>query len=154
MPVLTYIRHAEQTSHNIRDPHIKPFSVCNFNYTFDLIVVSPYMRTRETAVALNMDHKPIYVDPRISEYLSKLHIDTCLDPSSVKYGPIPGYNESWDAFTARVDAHFADMKHSDQNVLIVAHGIVVKYLREKLTAIEIYGRGRNVPFVSGFSVVV
>lgn len=154
MPTLTYIRHAEQTAHNIRDPHIKPFDPKNYSYIFDLIITSPYLRTRETAIILNTQDKPIYVDTKISEYLSpkSRHQIKTLDPSTEVYAPIPDYGESWDQFTKRIDEHFSYVQTFNQNILIVTHGLVVKYLHEKLTGTDIFGRGRNVPYITGFSM--
>lgn len=179
---LTYIRHAQQTSH-IRDPHIKPFDPSAYRFTFDCIVCSPYQRTRETAIALNTSLTPIYVDVRISEYqggkqkegkqnIGKPSHKSKMDPSSLQFGPIPLDNELWEnglsssftlnevlggdelssSFIQRVDEHFAYVKTLNQNVLIVTHGLVVKYLQEKLFGSSPYHRGRDVPFVGGFTI--
>lgn len=62
MTTLTYIRHAQQQFPDYLDPPIinNPLPL---DIQFDFIICSPYMRCRQTAIALNIiRRKPIYVD--------------------------------------------------------------------------------------------
>ena len=154
--MLKYIRHAEQTTHRILDPPIilsKAHSSTQEEY--DYIIVSPYLRTRQTANFLNTSNKPMYVDVRISEFggchpqkhAQKFH------ESSLAWGVPPASTETWAEFTKRVDEHFEDMKKlSTDRVLVVTHGIVVKYMEEKIHGFSVYKRGRDVPFLSGITI--
>jgi broad specificity phosphatase PhoE len=149
---ITFIRHAQQTSHREIDPPIiqapSPIDV-----PYDLIITSPYLRTRQTAQAVNGYQKPIYVDVRISEYQGhKAPKKIQLDAGTIPFNPIPLYNETWSECQKRLDQHWEYVKSLNQNVLVVTHGVVVNYIYEKITGKKMYKRGRDVPFGNGFTV--
>ena len=151
--MLIYLRHAKQTNHRLTDPPIQDVPInLPFNITYDAIITSPYVRTRQTAQKLNIHNKPIYIDFRISEFSFGKRKPFLLDPSSLAWGPVPGPDETWDEFTERVDKHYEYVKTLSGNTLIITHGLVVKYLEEKLTGVTKYARGRDVPHLWGFVV--
>ena len=142
--MITFIRHAKQKSKLVHDSSIIPFTP--FNVNVDLIIVSPYLRCRQTAEYFN---KPIQVDTRLSEFQSYKNIK--LDNSSLNYGEIP-IKETWKCFTDRIDSVYEDISNLHCNVLVITHGIVVKYLEEKIKGTIKYKRGRDVPYLKGFTV--
>lgn len=155
MYTLTYIRHAEQINHREIDPYIKDNNV-DVNFNYDYIICSPYQRCRQTVNAINKFNKfdrPVYIDIQISEFQSHSHFNDVMDPSSLVYGAIP-MHESWFDFIRRVEKHFAYVSTLRANILVVTHGLVVKHLDEKITGVHKYKRGRDVPFVSGFTITV
>ena len=146
---MLYIRHAQQTHHAL-DPPIKiPFCPPNFNFDYDIIITSPYLRCRQTAILLNKNNKPIYVDVRISEFQGNKNYKHQFDSNTI---PEPPYKETWQEFVLRIDEHYDEISKLSQKVLIVTHGLVVKYLEEKLTGKIKYKRGRDVPNLNGFII--
>src|SRR3989338_9813464 len=89
---VTYIRHAQQTSHRVQDPPLKAVPAPGIVYIqgqpvivpYDYIITSPYLRCRSTARAINEKAgKPIFVDVRLSEYQAfKGKSTLTMDPSS------------------------------------------------------------------------
>ena len=153
--LVTFIRHAEQYRNGSIDPHIKP-GVFAVNVTYDNIISSPYLRCRETAAAVNTAQKPTYIDVRLSEYQTQPHRNNKLDPSTLQWGPVP-VKETWEECAARIDAFYDYVREFSKiygNTLVVTHGVVVNYLHEKTTGTKLAARGRNVPFVGGFTLNV
>jgi broad specificity phosphatase PhoE len=149
---ITYIRHFEQSSHRIVDSEIKsPYLV---DYQYDYIISSPYLRCRQTAEFINSNtQKPIYVDVRISEYQGDKNLKTMnFDPSTLVFGPIPDNTETWEQCSKRLDDHLNYILSLQGNVLIITHGIVVRYMEEKFFGRSQYSRGRHVPFGRGFEI--
>lgn len=99
--------------------------------------------------------KPILVDVRISEYSGAKKPRTGkLDFTSLEYGPVPLWDESWTACKARLDDHWNEMSQLTGHVLIITHGVVVNYIHERAYGTPLAARGRDVPFVGGFTVVI
>lgn len=153
MSNITFIRHQQQTHHSL-DPNIIDISEIP-EYKYDIIICSPYRRCRETAIAFSKNGQTsIYVDIRISEFHGNKKIRGSFSDSTkeyLKYGEIP-LHEDWENFTKRVDDFCNSLLPIKGNVLIVTHGIVVKYLEEKLLGTTTYKRGRHVPFMKGFTL--
>lgn len=147
---ITYIRHFEQTSHRIIDAPIKPILSIP-EYEFDYIICSPYLRCRQTAEIISKN-KPIYIDVRLSEYQSHKHLKNFkVESSSLVFGSLPNPNESWEDCAKRLDEHLNYVQSLSGNVLIITHGIVVRYIQQKLYGQSQFAKGRNVPFGGGFS---
>ena len=160
--VITYIRHAQQTSHRTLDPAIKA-PPAHFDISLDYIISSPYRRCRQTADAIlkldsaahpESEPKSLVIDVRISEYQGSKSPKTGspkMDPSSMVFGPLPPIDETWEDFVRRMEEHWEWVTTLTGQVLIVTHGVVVNYMHEKVTGKKLYSRGREVPFVTGFS---
>ena len=154
---LRVIRHARQERFG-EDSKIRirsGASLEQIEFTPDLIVSSPYLRCMETATLyarkFGLLVYDIVVDPRWSEYCqgaSELRSDAEDFRGNVIEAP---HHESWDAFCARVDDALSEATYNGRNILIVAHGIVVKHLHEKLTGTSPYMRAREVPFLRGIT---
>lgn len=153
MSNITYIRHFEQRNHAVADPPLKPVRAPLPDYgEFDLIVCSPYRRCRETAQLINAGkNRPIVVDVRLSEYQGQRRRTCKLEPQTVAHGPVPGPNEPWEDCQARLDAHYEACQQRPGRVLVVTHGICVRYLQIKVEGRSPWVRGRHVPFGQGFS---
>lgn len=147
MPKVTFIRHQQQKNHDLDPEIIDTFEIPKYDY--DIIICSPYLRCRQTAFLFSKEN--IYVDVRLSEY--RRYKKGNLDASTLLYPNIP-LDENWTDFTQRVD-DFCDylFRNLTCNALIITHGIVIRYLEEKLIGSSNYKRGRNVPFMSGFTIV-
>jgi len=156
---VTFIRHFQQSTHSIADPVLKqPVRACTPGEHYDLIVCSPYRRCRETAAWINAAtgrDTPIIVDHRLSEFQgSKRRRSFNLDRSTVNYGPIPGTDEDWDDCARRLDSQYASLQQhaGRRTILVVTHGVCVRYLKLKLEGKTTWKRGRDVPFGRGFIV--
>ena len=147
---ITYIRHAKKISNRQLDSGIiYPRTVPIYN--FDYIVTSPFLRCRQTASVLNPENKPVFVDTRISEYLSR-HISGDMNDTSLSYGPIPSHlGETYEQFTVRVNDHWDTINNSSGNVLVVTHGLVVLHMQRLITGRAEWARGRLVPNMGGFT---
>lgn len=143
------VRHARQTEPGTLDPPIVPGQIppeIDFNY----IITSPYKRTRQTAALFNNKGVKIYVDPRISEYHAQKHRPGKYGKGTLLYGHIPGDHETWNEFTDRIEAFVSYLSNfPETKILVVTHGLVVKYIYDKYNNTPIYARGRNVPFMRG-----
>ena len=151
MTTLTYVRHAKQKYSNHLDPPIieNPLPL---GMQFDFIICSPYLRCRQTAMALNVVRKtPIYVDINISEFLGKHNRIGFMSLSSTKYGIIP-MNETFDEFDKRLDDHLDYVLSFKNNILIVTHSFNVKLMQIKLTGRTDYDENAPVPYVEGFTI--
>lgn len=155
--VFTVIRHAKQTDIRLLDPPIIGISE-NITGSFNLIITSPYLRCRQTALSLNRSNSRIFVDTRICEYQCWYRKKRGqMDPDSCIYGDIPLIDETWDQFSARIDHFIEDLRKGvmngvyNGNILIVSHGLVVNYLSSKSTIGQQYKRGRDVPHLGGFT---
>lgn len=162
---ISYIRHAKPCyhpnsgGHDSDPPIVNPTQKIKQMWEYDLIICSPYLRCRQTAAAANVRGVPIKIDPRIAEYWpptkGRLLVKKSTNEAAKKSGlgglPI---KESWEDFSTRVDAHYRDMlkKYKDKNVLVITHGLVVKYLQERVMGVEMFKRGRDVPYLQGFTV--
>ena len=150
MTTLTYIRHAQQECCNYLDPPIikDPLPL---NINFDFIICSPYLRCRQTAIALNViRNKPIYVDTNLSEFLGKHNRIGTFNSTSTKYGVIP-INESFEEFDERLNNHIDYVLGLKNNVLIITHSFNVKLIEIKLTGKTNFTKDSPVPYVKGFT---
>ena len=146
------VRHARQTVPGTLDPPIVKGQIPP-QIDFDMIITSPYKRTRQTVKLFNATRSEpakVYVDPRISEFHAQKHKPGTYSKSSTLYGELPGDEETWDEFKARVEKFLAYLaKLPEKRILVVTHGLVVKYIYDKFNAEPIYERGRSVPFMRG-----
>ena len=99
--LITYIRHAEKCDDDSIDPHIKPLD-CILEVPYNAIISSPYVRCRETAIALNRTNVPIYVNVNLSDFQHSPHSNAKLDSTTLQWGPIP-LNETLEQFSHRID---------------------------------------------------
>ena len=101
----------------------------------DMIIVSPYLRTRTTAYHLycNLTQgNPIdtTIDENISEYLGnqrrmKLH-DTDFDVDTIKYD-FPDNKELYSNISIRTQRHLDHvLSHQNKFILVVTHGLIIK----------------------------
>jgi broad specificity phosphatase PhoE len=154
MHSITYIRHCEQTSHRIADPPLKrpagPVAV-DGDAPYDQILCSPYLRCRQTAQLLRPP-VPITVDARLSEYhghkqrRGPLRLHDTTPPAGV-----PGLDERWQECAHRLDEFAEYVQTLRGRVLVVTHGVVVRYMQTKLRGHTEWPRGRDVPFGAGFT---
>ncbi len=152
---ITYIRHFEQSSHQQADGPLKDVGALPADYgDYDLIICSPYRRCRDTAQLINAAHnRPILIDRRLAEYQgSKTRKSLKLDPVTLRFAPIPGARETWPECAQRLDRHYETVQDRPRRVLIVTHGVVVRYLQLKTQGSSQWARGRDVPFGQGFTV--
>ena len=104
---------------------------------------SPYLRTRQTAVAMLREVKSEckqYVDPNISEYLGNWSASSMggLESGTIKYGVLPPVGESMGLLRERCEAHLVQFKletfktgqpgAQDYVVWIITHGLVITTL--------------------------
>lgn len=152
MNALQVIRHQKQVS-GARDPDIHPIDPSALSHIkpYDVIVCSPYKRCRRTAMEINKllgANTQIIVDGRLSEYRTG-NVHGKMDPESLKCGVIPT-NEEWSDVQMRLDDALPDIQSIQGNVLVVTHGVVVKYYEQKLLGETQYKRGHDVPYIGGF----
>lgn len=164
--LITYIRHAKQTSHAYIDPPIINTGLNKkIDTEYDLIICSPYLRCRQTAQKINVKNVPIYVDVRLAEYqyVGKNHKYNEYDNQTLEYGDIPSCGETWEEFMLRIESmheyiiNYVSSLSKESNyknikICVVTHGIVVKSLNDALNVGNFYRRGRDVPFTEGFSI--
>ena len=145
--VLYFTRHAQQVSHTLDPPII--LNKVNFEYPikFDYAITSPYLRCRQTAEVIY--DGDIYVDVRLSEYHThKKKLNGQFDLDSLIYGDLPSPKESWEDFTQRIDQFIDDFIDVKDDILVVTHGMTIKYLYEKYNIPFEYERARYVPFAT------
>ena len=155
--MITIVRHSQQTSHQIIDASLKKMlSKHNIDITlYDLIICSPYLRCRETEQKLNSTGLPISIDVRLSEFQysdKPFKRISQLTETTLSFGNIPITNELWEDFINRVETVFSDIQNLNKNILVITHGLVVKHLYEYLSAHTQWNRGRDVPFIGGFTL--
>ena len=159
MTTVTYIRHLQQTSHRIVDAPLKnkeEHTLCDSKY--DVIITSPYLRSRQTAKLYEQsrttsNYKELVVDVNLCEYHGhKALMKFNLDGVTSSFGNIPDSSETWEQCAQRLDTHIETILNLKGNVLVVAHGIVVNYVEEKLLGKSSYKRGKDVPYGGGFTV--
>lgn len=155
MTEVTYIRHLKQTSHRVVDAPILSGQQVQIK-DYDYVICSPYLRCRQTLELYN--YEP-HVDVRLCEYQGHKNIKALkLHPTTLDTLPqgatIPGPTETWDECAARIDSALRDISKLEGRVLVVTHGIVVRYAQQKLTGSSPYKRGRDVPFGAGFTVKI
>lgn len=150
---ITYIRHFEQSGHGEFDPPLKrqPYPRRHRTQQYDVIVCSPYQRCRQTALACAAGWgTPVIVDYRLCEYRGgKKH-----DRRMIIATKFPDCSESWAACEARLDDFHAHLPEGARQprVLVVTHGVCVRYMQVKLEGSSPYSRGRQVPYGEGFTV--
>ena len=156
---MLYIRHGQKSYCNGKslnyslDPDLTEFGRLNaknrFEYLLnkfgipDVIITSPYLRTRETAqIAQNVileqtgQFIPIMYDPLIGEYLGNqknVPFVNGLRPETLQYNPVP--HETWDQFSQRVEDHVVSDKLSGW---YVTHGLFIQKISSKY--------GFNIPY--------
>lgn len=153
---LTIIRHARQAAVGKLDPPLAagqtaPSYLAMASY--QLVICSPYLRTRQTVELLDPQGTVprLPPDPRLSEFLNG-HRQGHYHPGTVACGGIPGPEESWRGLVARVEdfMSWARRLEPSVSVLVVTHGLVVKYLAHRLLPDRtVYLRGRDVPYMGG-----
>lgn len=158
---ITYIRHFKQISHKTIDSSINiKFAPTNFDIEYDYIICSPYLRCRQTAELINKitgSNKFIYIDVNLSEYQGHKKLKSLkLEKSTQEHGDIPPHNETWEECEKRLTNHISSdiCSVASENILVITHGIIVKYMEEKYTGFTSYTRGRDVPFGKGFTIKV
>jgi len=144
---MLYIRHGQKSYSNRRsliyslDPELTQIGRIEakdrFKYLLNkfgipnLIITSPYLRTRETAqIAKNIIFKetgidvPITHDSSIGEYLGNQHnvlLNSEVRPETLKYNPVPP--ETWDEFIKRVENHLINKQFSGW---YITHGLFIQ----------------------------
>lgn len=147
---ITFIRHLQQTSHRVVDaPIITQQRIHHSTTDYDIVICSPYLRTRQTAEMY--DCQELTVDIRICEYQGHKALKTFkLDQSTLSYAtqhsPIPNSSETWNECAKRIDLFLDFVLELEGNILVVTHGIVVNYASEKLLGKRKYPKGRDVPY--------
>lgn len=146
---ITIVRHAKQTAPGTLDPPILPITDVP-TYEFDYIFSSPFLRCRQTAKLLNKSNKLHYTDARLSEFIADRRVPGTYDFITLNDSPIPtSNNETYAQFTARLDSMLEFInKYVPGNVLIVTHGLAVKYF-DDVYGLKRYTRGRDVPYMDG-----
>lgn len=139
---------------------------------YDAIICSPYARCRASArlwqeSLAHLCHPPCLVDARLSKYQggkqkrakrvsgagkhkkkNQFYLKSCTR-ASVAADAIPGPDETWEACESRLNAHWEQLQQRlgrGQRILVVTHGIVVRYMQLKLSGHSPYNCGRDVPF--------
>lgn len=110
--------------------------------TPDIIITSPFLRTRQTADLIQTFFDgsiPIYVDTDITEFLGWVRpvgnpadIDAI---TSTFIKPLLGVEKLNDV-QRRVKNHLLKLekeKMSDTNIVVITHGIVIKYIYKSIT---------------------
>lgn len=163
-----FVRHFEQSAHRT-DPPLKkdvvvaPTGAADWSGGCDRVYCSPYRRCRETAEKICNYYgtaRSLKVDVRLSEFHGgkKLNGKFQLDSSTVYYSDkIPGASETWPQCAARLDAFLAELRHMPapeqaETLLVVTHGVAVRYAQEQLIGHTEWSRGRDVPYGGGFTV--
>jgi len=116
------------------------------------IICSPYLRTRQTAEALNAcldEGVQIYYDPLLSEYLGH-HRDKELDvyPETKIYNP--PHPETWKDLEKRSIDHYNSFSHYDECPEVfwfVTHGTVLSCISKHIG--KMY---KNPPTLGGFCI--
>lgn len=173
-----YIRHQQQKSHSLDPPIIQKD---DFEYLgsegYDIIISSPYLRTRMTAEKIDSKKEisRVIIDYRICEYQGhKKNIKGSFDSKTKEYDP--PIKENFEEFSKRVRDHLRCIEKIKNTyklrdpkgnlkikILVITHGIVVKHIREILLENKSlwkikgtkngdpkkYKRGRDVPFLEG-----
>lgn len=148
MPKITFIRHQQQKNHSL-DPDIIHTSEIP-NYDYDIIICSPYLRCRQTALLFYKGNN-IYVDVNLSDYHENKK-EGNFNTSTLEYHNIP-IVENWEEFVIRIDYFCKKIKSLTCDALVITHGIVIKYLEEKLLGTNNYKQLGYVPFMHGFIFV-
>lgn len=129
----------------------------------DLIVCSPYQRTRETAITINnvlrqLD-KPvkIKIDPELSEYLGN-HKDDPMDVRPETEVWNPPHPETFSQMKQRIKSHYRkivnwtfDHPGKIKTIWFVTHGLIIKQISE-FTGLKFH-RKRTIPNLSCLSVI-
>ena len=104
----------------------------------DIVVTSPYRRTRETvqimlSVIKEKDNIQVYIDPEISEYLGN-HRDSPMDVTDDTMIYNPPHPESFKEMKNRVKRHhnhivnYIDTIPDNKVIWIITHGLVIKQI--------------------------
>lgn len=161
---ITFIRHFEQESHRVVDSPIRPIkNIPRLDGVPDLVICSPYLRCRQTADSY-AEFSTLQMDPRICEYQGhKKQKKFALDKSTMylfetgklNLQDIPTFTETWEECRDRIDEFVVDLCKLSldyKNILVVTHGVIVRYLELKLCGDSPFKRGRDVDFGGGFTV--
>lgn len=153
---VTFVRHLKQT-HHATDPPLKSVKEALPRYRFQRILCSPYLRCRQTAqrfIEFSDAFVPMKVEPCLSEYQGGKSARRLfrLDGTTSLHEPIPGPLEHWVQFERRMETLLGIIRSHEGDLLIVTHGVVVRYMQQRLCGKSPYTRGRHVPFGRGFSV--
>lgn len=101
----------------------------------ELIVSSPYRRTRETAIIMNSileNPVPIHIDTELSEYLGN-HRNVPIDVTESTLVHEPPHPETFSEMKERVKKHHKRIKQYTQKrtdgiVWIITHGLIIKQI--------------------------
>ncbi len=77
------------------------------------------------------------VDVRLSEFQAGKSHPFHLHASTLAFGVIPGPSERWDEVEERVDAFLGWLATQPGRILVVTHGVVVRYAQQKLSGPEV-----------------
>ena len=158
---LIYIRHAQKAYRNgcsqqyAQDPNITQagFDACTLKAQ-ELVKIygmptaiycSPYLRCRQTAIALNMalqEPVPMYVDITLSEYLGN-QTKQDIRPCTAEYKP--PFPEAWREFILRTRNHNPP---EGSCVWIVTHGLVLSMIGKEHYNMQ--GKKKNWPLLGGY----
>lgn len=149
---LYFTRHAKQTRHTL-DPHIAKLPSKITSIDFDYAISSPYLRCRETVLALyNGD---VYIDVRLAEYkMDKIRLNGQYDEETLSYGDLPPIDESWEEFTQRVDDFIDEYHNKEEKILVVTHGAIINYLINRYSDQPAYTQARYVPYAPTISIII
>lgn len=96
----------------------------------DLIICSPYLRTRETAVLMNSIFESpcdIEIDINISEYLGNRSHEK-LDVTNETFIYNPPHPETFNDMKKRVKIHNDLMIQNRKKIWIITHGLIIKQI--------------------------
>lgn len=158
-----FIRHARQTHHNT-DADIHPLTQRDVRHlqklpSPDRLVVSPYLRTRETAlqiVKLLDLYLEYELEPRLGEF-AQYSIQKSTQEAGGRIWPgansksasvrAPVYTE----WSSGVKKAYQDLEKEDGVTWVVTHSMVVKWVDEHTTGSTRYRRAREYPHLSVIS---
>ncbi len=141
-----YFRHSEKEYENgkgvpAHDPHLTKngqelvFKTLNDLKlkSPDMIITSPYIRTRETASLIknyymsNNNNIEIYIDINLGEYLGNQYMEIEIDDITKKYGIV--MDKNLNDLKKRIEDHYNYYKKfKNKNIWFITHGIFLYFL--------------------------
>lgn len=120
------------------------------------IICSPYRRTRETALIMNMQLKnpceQIIIDTNLSEYLGN-HPTAKLDVTTATAVHNPPHPETFEDMKNRAKKSLYKLRkfvanHPNKIIWIITHGLIIKQI-SNFIGFHIY---KNLPYLSGLLI--
>lgn len=136
---LHVIRHAPQIRYELDPPIVKDWTSDFDGSDYDVVIVSPYRRTRQTARRVTGGFRK-HGNVKISYNLCEFHGENKKEYDERDFDMItiedeyPPLEETWQEFAYRVSVELnksLKLVESGKRVLWVTHGLVVEYLITK-----------------------